>query len=134
MVPEAYEFAVDASVAPGGVLGGEVDDELSELGCDGWSSRSSRGLCPAARDTSPVPSQEGIGGDDPAGSSSAGERCRDGAEQGPVLVVEVGSVDLSAEDAELVAHHDEFEVFGPAGAYGEPRQAGDEAVENARHS
>lgn len=36
--------------------------------------------------------------------------------------------------AELVAEHDELEVLGSAGADGEVGQAGDEAVENARHS
>lgn len=31
----------------------------------------------------------------------------------------------------MVAEHDELEVLGSAGAYGEPGQAGDEAVQNA---
>jgi hypothetical protein len=37
VVTEAYEFAVDASVAPGRVLGGEVEDELAVLGCGRWT-------------------------------------------------------------------------------------------------
>ena len=38
MVAEADEFAVDASVAPGWVLGGEAEDESSELDRGWWSS------------------------------------------------------------------------------------------------
>ncbi len=56
-----------------------------------------------AGDESSVPSQEGVGGDDPASSVWAGERGGDGAEQGPIIVVDFGSVDLSAEDADFVA-------------------------------
>jgi hypothetical protein len=37
-VAEAGEFAVDSSVAPGQILGGQADREGSEAGGDGWSS------------------------------------------------------------------------------------------------
>ena len=50
------------------------------------------------------------------------------------MVVDRGSVDLAAEDAELMAEHDELEILGSARAHGEAGQAGDKAVENARHS
>ena len=50
-----------------------------------------------------VPSEERVGGDDPACSSWAGESGGDGAEQGPVGVVDHGSADLAAQDGELVA-------------------------------
>ena len=53
-------------------------------------------------DSATVPSEEGVGGYEPAGSAGTGECGCDRAEQGPVIVVECGSVDLAAEDAELV--------------------------------
>ena len=42
----------------------------------------------------------------------SGECGGDGAEQGPVVVVDCGSVDLSAQDGELVAEHDDLKVLG----------------------
>ncbi len=41
VVAEAGQFAMDAAVAPGRVLISEAKNELSDLGCGGWSSRSS---------------------------------------------------------------------------------------------
>jgi hypothetical protein len=39
-----------------------------------------------------MPSQQGFGCDDPALPLSAGERCGDGSEQSPVVIVEYRSV------------------------------------------
>ena len=39
------------------VLGGETEDESSDLGCGRWASRSSLGLCPVAGDASSVTAQ-----------------------------------------------------------------------------
>jgi hypothetical protein len=66
-----------------------------------------------AGDAPSLPAQKGVGGDDPARSSWAGERGGDRAQDGPVVIADCGPVDLSAEDAELVAEHDELEVTGP---------------------
>ena len=68
-VAEAREFAVDASVAPGRVLGGEAKHESAELDRGGWSSWSSSGLGPVAGDALAVPAQQGVGGDEPAVSA-----------------------------------------------------------------
>ncbi|MCP4961666.1 MAG: hypothetical protein GY925_20665 [Actinomycetia bacterium] len=93
---EAREFAVDAAVAPGRVFGGEAEDESADLDQGWWSSWSSGGMCPVAGDAATVPSQKCVWGDDPVCSLWAGERGGDGAEQGSVVVVECGSVDLAA--------------------------------------
>jgi hypothetical protein len=64
LVAEAGEFAMDASVAPGGVLGRQSDGETSEAGGDGGSARS-RGLGgPAAADESLMPAQDRRGWDE----------------------------------------------------------------------
>ena len=93
--PEAGQFAVDAAVAPDRVLGGEAKDESPDLVRGRWASRSSRGMCPVSGDASAVPSQQGVRCDDPACSSWPGESGGDGAEQGPITVVNGGSVDLA---------------------------------------
>src|SRR3954470_20045238 len=38
LVAEADEFAVEASVSPGGVFGGQTDDQGAQAGGDGWST------------------------------------------------------------------------------------------------
>jgi hypothetical protein len=96
VVAEACEFAVDASVAPGRVLGGEAEDELADLGCGRRASRSSRGLCPVTSDAPSVPAQQCFRCDDPTASFGAGERGCDHAEQSPVLIAEGGSCGLAA--------------------------------------
>ena len=69
---EADQFAVDAAVAPGRVLGGEAEDEVADLVGGSWASWPSRGMGPVFGDASAVPSQEGVGCDDPALASCAG--------------------------------------------------------------
>ena len=97
MVAEACEFAVDAAVAPGWVLRRETGDESSEFDRGWWSSWSSVGLGPVAGDSAPMPSEQGVGGDEPAGSARPGECGCDRAEQGAVVVVECWPVDLAAQ-------------------------------------
>ncbi len=100
---EAAEFAVDAAVAPCRVLPRHLQDEPAQLGrCrgpPGWSVR----LGPVAGDASAVPAQQGVGCDEPTGSSGAGERGCYRAEQRPVVVAEVGPIDLALKHGELVA-------------------------------
>ena len=61
LVAEAGEFAVDASVSPGGVLGGQADGEGAEAGGDCWPTAWGGLGGPAAGDESPVPAQDGGG-------------------------------------------------------------------------
>ncbi len=96
MVTKTAQFAVHASIPPGCVLGCEAEDEPLDLKCGGWSSQASVGLCPVSGDASSVPPQECVGGDQPAGASWAGERGCDRPEQGPVIIVDCGPLDLSA--------------------------------------
>ncbi|MFT5267289.1 MAG: hypothetical protein ACI88C_000713 [Acidimicrobiales bacterium] len=93
---EACEFAVDTAVAPGRVLAGEAQDESADLVRGRWASWSSRGMGPVFGDALLVPSEQGVGCDDLACSSWAGECGGDRAEQGPVVVVNDGLVGLAA--------------------------------------
>ena len=58
LVAEAGEFAVDASVSPGGVLGGQAHDQGAEASGDGGSTGSGRLGGPAAGDELAVPAQD----------------------------------------------------------------------------
>jgi hypothetical protein len=53
----------------GRILGCETEDESAGLDRGWWSPWSSAGLCPVSRDAATVPGDEGVGGDDPAGSA-----------------------------------------------------------------
>ena len=64
LVAEAGEFAVDASVSPGGVLGGQADDQGAQAGGDGRSTGSDGLGGPAAGDELAVPAQDGGRGDE----------------------------------------------------------------------
>ena len=61
LVAEAGELAVDAAVPPGGILGGQADDEAAEAGGDGGSAGPDRLGGPAAGDQLAVPAQDGAG-------------------------------------------------------------------------
>jgi len=88
---------------------------------DRWRFEHCLWHCQLAGDSASVPAEKGVGGDDPTGTQLAGERGCDGAEQGSVFVVEVGSAGLAPEDAQLMAEHDDLEVLGASRSYGEPR-------------
>jgi hypothetical protein len=72
-VAEAGEFAVDASVAPGGVVGGQADGEGAEAGGVGWSAGSRVLGGPVAGDESLVPAQDGGGREEQPETSAGGQ-------------------------------------------------------------
>jgi hypothetical protein len=73
LVAEAGEFAVDASISPGGVLGGHADDQGAQAGRDGWPTGSGRCGCPAVGDKLAVPAQDGGGGDEQPEAAADGQ-------------------------------------------------------------
>ena len=72
LVAEAGEFAVDASVSPGGVLGGQAEDQGAQAGGDGGSTGSGGLGGPAAGDQLAVPAQDGGRGDEQPEASADG--------------------------------------------------------------
>ena len=64
LVAEAGEFAVDAAVSPGRILGGQTHDQGAEAGGIGGSTRPGRPGGPAAGDQLAVPAQDGGRDDD----------------------------------------------------------------------
>jgi hypothetical protein len=90
-------------------------------------------LGPVFGDAPSVLPKERVGCYELADASLRGESGSDCAEEGPVVVVECWPVDLSAEHAELVAQHDDFEVFAASGTDRETGQGGDDSIQNAVH-
>ena len=66
-------------------------------------------------------------------SARSRERGRDRAEQAPVGVGELGSIDLAAQHSELVAQHDDLEVLRAAATHRQPCQQREEPVKDATH-
>ena len=134
VVAETDEFAVDAAVAPGRVLGRHVDDEAPDLGVGGRPTSRLGWLGPVPGDASAVPAQQRVGGDEPSVAARPGERLSDGAEQRPVVIGQRGPARLAAQHDQLVAQDDDLEVLGAAGTDGEASQRREKAVQDAIHT
>jgi len=132
-VTKTDEFAMDPSVAPGRVLRCEEKNESTEFRCGRWPTRPSTRLGPVAGDASPMPPQQRVRGYQPTGPAWTGERRRDGSEQGPVVIAEFSSIDLSAQHRILVAQDDDLNVPGPARTDRKSGERVDKAVENSVH-
>ena len=133
VLAEPGEFAADSPVAPGRVVGGHVDDESADLNKCGWPTRASDGLGPVTGDSSPMPAQQGVGGDEPSAASEAGECVGDRGEQRPITVIELRSVVLSAQHHQLVAQDDDLKISRTTRADGQTSQRRQETVQDARH-
>ena len=72
LVAESGEFAVDAAVAPGGVLGGQAQDQGTDAGGDGGSAGPGVLGGPAAGDELAVPAQDRRWGDQQAAAACSG--------------------------------------------------------------
>ena len=57
----------------------------------------------------------------------------DPTEEGSVVVVDGGTVDLAAQDCELVSQHDDLQVLRAARAHCEADKADHEAIQGAVH-
>jgi hypothetical protein len=119
--PHAQQLALDALVAPTGILLGEADDQLLEVLVERGSPRATTGVGPGARDEAAVPAQQGLWLDQEAGPAGSGQDAADGGEQGPVGGFELGPWSLAAEHGELVAQDEDLKILGgiAAGEQGE---------------
>ena len=132
-VAETGEFAGDAAVTPGGVVGGHVDDEVTQLHRSAGPPGRPAGLGPTAGDSASVPTQQGIWRDEPGNSPPSGQGRRDRTQQRPVLIDERWPVVLPARDCELVAKHDDLEDLRASRANSQARQRHQQPVQNPTH-
>jgi hypothetical protein len=117
LVAEAGEFAVDASVAPGGVLSCQPDDKSSEAGGDGWSSRARRLSGPAAAgDESPMPAQDRRGRDEQTAPPTGGKQPCQGGQYGSIGPADARPWSSPPENCELVAQDEDLDLLGGVGS------------------
>ena len=83
-IAEAGELAVDASVSPGRVLGGQADSEGAEAGGDRGSAGSGGLGGPVARNESLVPAQNRRGRDEEPESAAGREQAGQCGDEGSV--------------------------------------------------
>ena len=116
LVAEAGEFAVDASVSPGRVLGGQAHDQGAQAGGDGGSTGPDGLGGPAAGDELAVPAQDGGRGDEQPEASAVGEQSGEGGDQGAVGPAHPRARCASLEHGELVAQDQDLDVLGGVGS------------------
>jgi hypothetical protein len=110
--PEVLQFALDALVAPGGVLSGQADDQLLGLLVQRWPARPAVRVGPGAGDQPPVPAQQRLRLHEEARPAGPGQHAADRGQQRPVGGLQPESWDLAAQDGELVAEHQDLKVGG----------------------
>ena len=118
--PAANELAGDPAVAPGGVVGGQVENETTKRAGGGWPARRSRGLSPVSGGSPPVPAQQGLWRHEPASSLRSGQGRRDSTQQGPVLFGLLRSVVAAVQHAELVPQDDDLDFLRAPATHRQP--------------
>ena len=86
-----------------------------------------------AGDSASMPTQQGVGCDEPAGSVPSRQGRRDRTEQGPVLIGEGWSAVLAVQDCELVAQHDDLKVLRASQTHRQACQRHEQPIQNATH-
>ena len=99
---EAHEFAGDAAVAPGRVVGGHVDNEATQIHRGAGPARRLAGSGPVAGDSASVPTQQRLWRNEPVRSLRSRQGRRDSTQQGPVLVGQLRAIVAAVPRAELV--------------------------------
>ena len=90
-------------------------------------------LGPVAGDSASMPTQQGVGCDEPAGSLPSRQGRRDRTEKCPVLIGEGWSAVLAVQDCELVAQHDDLKVLRASRTYRQACQRHEQQLQNATH-
>ena len=111
-VVESDELAVDASVAPGGVLAGHLEYQRADRLWGGWAAWLSSRVGPAVGDELGVPAQQGSRGDEPNPAQRGGEQSAQRAEDGAVDPVHRRAGVASTQDGDLVPEHQDLDVLG----------------------
>jgi hypothetical protein len=115
------QLALDTLVAPARILPGQTHDQRLHVLIQRRSPWSAR-IRPRAGDQATMPAQQRLRLDKEAGPARSGQHAADRSQQGTVGGLEPGPWDLAAQDAELVAQDQEFQVLGGIAAGQERKQ------------
>ena len=121
---KALEFSLDALVAPAGIFLGQADDQLLQVLVECGAAWSTMRVGPGAGDQTAMPAQQRVRPDEEARPARSRQHATDGGEQGPVGGLQLGTWELAAQDAELVAQHQQFQALDGIAAGSEVRTAG----------
>jgi len=116
--PDAHlaQLALDANVAPAGVLPGQAQDDFTDLGVD-W--RTAELLSPSVGPLPPhklsVPAKERLRRDHERGPAVAGQEPTGRREECSVGRAKVRTPDLPAQDAQLVTQDRDLDLLGGDG-------------------
>ena len=127
-VAESDELALDASVAPGGILSGHPQHQGPDRLRGGWAAGLSSRVGPAAGDEVGVPAQQGSGRHEPQPAQTRGQQPAQRAEDGAVEPGQRRAWVVSAQHGDLVTEHQDLDVLGCVGS-GEQRQPAQHAGE-----
>jgi hypothetical protein len=116
---------------------GQTHDQLDGFRRQPGPASPTVGIGPAAADEGAVPAKDCLGGDEERRPPLPRDQLRQRGDERPIGSVEARTGDLSAEDGELVAQHQDLRLLGDDVHPVDPGQledASDESVEEAeRH-
>jgi hypothetical protein len=110
LVAETGEFAVDAAIPPGQVLGGQTDGERAQPGWDRGAPGPGRRRGPPASNESAVPAQHRRWSHQQTETSTARQQADQRGDEGSTGPARPGPWCTSLEHCELMAQHVDFDV------------------------
>ena len=116
LVAKADEFAVDASVAPGGVLSGQADDQSAHAGGNGGSTGPGRLGRPAAGEELSVPAQDRARCDEQPELAADGEQSAESGDHGSVGPAHKRPWRPPSQHGELVAEDEDLDLLAGVGS------------------
>jgi hypothetical protein len=123
---EAEQFAVDALVAPAGIVPGHLLDQSGNRRVDRRPTGPA-GMGPAAGDQPPMPPQDRGRSDETVRRQRPRQEPDQGGEHRPVGPVQPRRRVLPAKDRILVTENQDLYIFGRTGTGEERKPAGDAA-------
>ena len=105
--PHPCQFTLDPTVAPGGILLGQPEDDRHGAGGDARPTRA-MGIDPFTPDEVPMPAEQGLGLHQEPASTPAIKQPTQSGEQSSIGRPEGRSGHLATEYGNLVSEHDDF--------------------------
>ena len=109
---KSEQLPSDALIAPAGILAGQPQHGLSKIRRDGWAAARAVRVAPASRDQIAVPAQQRRRSDQERAPRGAAQHPGQGSQEDSIGVLEIRSVDLTAEHRDLVAQHKDLDLCG----------------------